>query len=152
MGTLRTILVVQGRKSLAGLVGFFEVLIWAFAIRIVFERLDNTANLFGYAIGFGVGNILGIWLEQKIGLGYAQFTIISRAAASEIAERLRASRFGVTTTTGKGAMGDVQIVTGIVERRHQHLVRSLVDEIDPNSFVTVQATLPYRGFRHGARK
>ncbi|MBI2420212.1 MAG: hypothetical protein HYV28_20310, partial [Ignavibacteriales bacterium] len=36
IGTFRTILVVQGRKLYAGVAGFFEVLIWIFAIRFVF--------------------------------------------------------------------------------------------------------------------
>lgn len=67
IGTMRTILVVQGRKYLAGLAGTIEVLIWVFAIRYIFQNLDQIQNLFGYAIGFGIGNILGITMEQKIG-------------------------------------------------------------------------------------
>ncbi len=78
IGTLRTILVVQGRKYLAGIAGFFEVLIWVFAIRFIMEHLDNIANLFGYAAGFALGNIIGITLEQRIGLGFVQLNIISR--------------------------------------------------------------------------
>jgi uncharacterized protein YebE (UPF0316 family) len=31
IGTIRTILIVQGKKYLAGIAGFFEVLIWVFA-------------------------------------------------------------------------------------------------------------------------
>jgi uncharacterized protein YebE (UPF0316 family) len=53
IGTIRTILIVQGKKYLAGIAGFFEVLIWVFAIRFIFQHLDNHANLFGYALGFG---------------------------------------------------------------------------------------------------
>ena len=67
IGTVRTILVVQGRKYYAGLAGFFEVLIWVFAIRYIFQHLDHIQNLFGYAIGFGLGNIIGITIEQRLG-------------------------------------------------------------------------------------
>ena len=66
IGTMRTILVVQGRKYLAGLAGMIEVLIWVFAIRYIFQNLDEVINLFGYAIGFGIGNVLGITIEQKL--------------------------------------------------------------------------------------
>ncbi|MGE5437798.1 MAG: DUF5698 domain-containing protein, partial [Syntrophothermus sp.] len=52
IGTIRTILVVQGRKWLAGLAGFFEVLIWIFAIRYIMQNLEVIINLFGYATGF----------------------------------------------------------------------------------------------------
>src|SRR5690606_2336913 len=78
IGTIRTILIVQGKKYQAGIAGFFEVLIWVFAIRFIFQHLDNVANMFGYALGFGLGNMLGIALEHRIGLGYAQINIISR--------------------------------------------------------------------------
>ena len=39
----------------------------------VYKR--QVLNLFGYAIGFGIGNVLGITIEQKIGFGYAQLNI-----------------------------------------------------------------------------
>ena len=42
--TFRMILVVQGKKYLAGTAGFFEVLIWIFAIRFIMQHLDNIAN------------------------------------------------------------------------------------------------------------
>lgn len=60
LDTIRVILVVQGKKYSAGIVGFFEVLIWVFAIRFVFQHLDVIPNLVGYAFGFAMGNIIGI--------------------------------------------------------------------------------------------
>ena len=86
IGTMRTILVVQGKKYYAALAGFFEVLIWVFAIRYIFQHLDYIPNLFGYAVGFSLGNIIGITLEQKIGLGFEQLTIISRHHTDIIAD------------------------------------------------------------------
>ncbi|MCB0751207.1 MAG: hypothetical protein KDC52_07020, partial [Ignavibacteriae bacterium] len=66
LGTFRTIMVVQGKKYLAASIGFFEVLIWIFAMRYIFQNLDNTYNMLGYAVGFSLGNILGISLEEKV--------------------------------------------------------------------------------------
>src|SRR5664280_3404774 len=63
LDTIRLILVVQGRKYLAGLVGFFEVLIWIFAIRYIMQHMGVLLNLFGYATGFALGNIIGITIE-----------------------------------------------------------------------------------------
>jgi uncharacterized protein YebE (UPF0316 family) len=152
IGTFRTILVVQGRKYLAGIAGFFEVLIWVFAIRFVFQHLDHTANLFGYAFGFGIGNILGITLEQRVGLGYVQLSIISKFHADEIANLLRKWKFGVTILPGEGGAGGVAIVLTVVPRKSQKKVMQHIESIDRGAFVTVQSALPYRGFVHGARK
>jgi len=65
IGTMRTIFVVQGKKYLAGLTGFFEVLIWIFAMRYIMQHLDQIPNLFGYAAGFALGNIKAYRLSRR---------------------------------------------------------------------------------------
>lgn len=152
IGTVRTILVVQGKKYYAGFAGMIEVLIWVFAIRYIFQHLDHIQNLFGYAIGFGIGNILGITIEQKIGFGYAQLSIISRKASAEIARALRHEKHGVTVLPAQGVTGEVSIVVVIVPRKYQKKIIALIESIDDKAFITVQHSLPYRGFIHGARK
>jgi len=152
IGTMRTILVVQGKKYFAGLAGMIEVLIWVFAIRYIFQNLDQIQNLFGYAIGFGIGNILGITIEQKIGLGFAQLNIISRFNSEKITDALRGEKYGVTVLPAYGASGNVSIIVVIVPRKHQKKIINLVESMDPHTFITVQYSLPYRGFIHGSRK
>ncbi len=152
IGTIRTILVVQGRKYLAGLAGMIEVLIWVFAIRYIFQNLDEVINLFGYAIGFGIGNILGITIEQKIGLGFAQLNIISRSASEKIIELLRKEKYGVTVLPAHGVTGQLSIIVIIVPRKFQKKLIKLIESIDSTAFITVQHSLPYRGFIHGSRK
>jgi uncharacterized protein YebE (UPF0316 family) len=152
IGTMRTILVVQGKKYYAGLAGMIEVLIWVFAIRYIFQNLDEVINLFGYAIGFGIGNILGITIEQKIGLGFAQLNIISRSASEKIIELLRKQKYGVTVLPAQGATGQLSIIVVIVPRKFQKKLIKLIESVDSQAFITVQHSLPYRGFIHGSRK
>ncbi|NCS87236.1 MAG: hypothetical protein AUK34_13195 [Ignavibacteria bacterium CG2_30_36_16] len=152
IGTIRTIMVVQGRKYLAGMTGFFEVLIWVFAIRFVMQHLDNIANLFGYAGGFGLGNIIGITIEQKIGLGFVQMNIISKYFTDKIAATLRKSKYGVTILPAEGGSGGISIIVIITPRKVQKKIIALIEKIDAEAFITVQHSLPYRGFMHGARK
>jgi uncharacterized protein YebE (UPF0316 family) len=152
IGTMRTILIVQGKKYLAGIAGFFEVLIWVFAIRFIFQHLDNYANLFGYAIGFGLGNVLGIAMEHKIGLGFVQINIISRHFTDQIADKLRVLKYGVTILPAEGGSGGVSIIVVIAARKYQKKLIGLIEEIDKEAFITIQHSLPYRGFIHGARK
>ncbi len=152
IGTFRTILVVQGRKYLAGIAGFFEVLIWVFAIRFIMQNLEFLPNLFGYAAGFALGNVIGITIEQKIGLGFVQLNIISRHFTDQIANMLRKSRYGLTILPGEGGSGGVAIIVMIAPRKHQKNLIKKVEEIDSKAFITVNHALPYRGFFHGARK
>ncbi|MBN1299971.1 MAG: DUF2179 domain-containing protein [Melioribacteraceae bacterium] len=152
IGTIRTILVVQGKKYLAAIAGFTEVLIWIFAMRYIVNHLDHTINLFAYAGGFALGNILGITLEEKIGIGYVQLNIISRNAADKIAGKLRSSKFGVTLLPAEGGSGGMAILVAIIRRRDLKNVIKIVESEDPKCFITVQHSRPYRGFIHGSRK
>jgi uncharacterized protein YebE (UPF0316 family) len=152
LGTFRTIMVVQAKKYLAAIIGFFEVLIWIFAMRYIFQNLDNTYNLIGYALGFALGNIVGISLEEKIALGYVQVNIISMYFAEKIAEALRKAKFGVTILPAEGGSGGMSLLVIIIRRRDLKNAKKIIDEIDKKSFVTVQHSRPYRGFIHGSRK
>ncbi len=152
LDTIRVINVVQGKKYTAGIIGFFEVLIWIFAIRFVFQHLDNIANLFGYATGFGLGNILGISIEQKIGLGFVQLNVISLHYADKIANELRKSKFGVTILPAEGGSGGISVIVVLAPRKMQQKVIKMIESIDQKAFIAVQASIPYRGFMHGARR
>jgi uncharacterized protein YebE (UPF0316 family) len=152
IGTIRTILVVQGRKYLAGFAGSIEVLIWIFAIRFIFQNLNEIPQYIGYALGFGLGNIIGISLEQKIGFGFVQINVISRNYSKEIAEILRNNKYGVTSLPAEGGSGGLSIIVTIIPRKYQKSTIALIESVDQNAFITIQHSLPYRGFIHGSRK
>ena len=152
LGTFRTILLVQGKKYHAGAIGFFEVMIWLFAMRFVFQHLDNLFNMLGYAVGFALGNILGITLEEKVALGYVQVNVISKHYNDKIAQTLRKSKFGVTLIPAEGGSGGMSVLIVIIRRKDLRLIKNLIESVDKDAFITVQHSRPYRGFIHGARK
>ena len=152
LGTFRTIMVVQGKKYLAASIGFFEVLIWIFAMRYIFQNLDNTYNMLGYAVGFSLGNILGITLEEKVALGYVQVNIISLHFADKIADELRKAKFGVTILPAVGGTGGMSLIVILIRRKDLKSAKKIIDAIDTKSFITVQHSRPYRGFIHASRK
>ena len=59
MGTLRIIFVSKGLKYLAPIIGFFEVIIWLLAIRIIMQNLSNFMCYIAYGAGFAMGNYAG---------------------------------------------------------------------------------------------
>jgi uncharacterized protein YebE (UPF0316 family) len=151
-GTFRTILVVQGKKYYAAMTGFMEVLIWIFAMRYIVQHMDHTINLFGYATGYALGNILGITLEQKVALGYSQINIVSLHHTDKIADRLRLENFGVTILPAEGSAGGVSILMVIVKRKYQKKVMEIAESVDKKSFITIQQSVPYRGYVHGGSR
>lgn len=146
ISTIRTLMVVQGRKYIAGVLGFFEVTIWVFAIRHIMLHIDNLWNILGYSTGFGLGNIIGITLEQKFGLGYIQAYVISRHFVDKIANELRKNKFGVTLLPAEGGSGGQSIIVSVISRKRQKELLEIVERIDPDAFITIQSVTPHRGY------
>lgn len=152
MGTVRTMFTVQGRKLSASVIGFFEVIIWAMAIRQVFAQLDNLWNILGYGAGFAVGTYLGIAIEHKLAIGFTHVYVISRHNADDIANALRINKFGVTIIPAEGGSGGMPIVTSLIRRSRTRELKNIVDAIDGNALISMHSSTIYRGFMHTMRK
>jgi len=137
LGTLRIIFVSQGRKFLAPCLGFFEVVIWLFAISQVMKQLDNGWCFLAFATGFTVGNFLGILIEKALAMGMAQVSIVAPCDLDELATELRAMNFGATCIAGEGSQGPVQIIFTVVRRRQLKQVLALIETRQPGAFYAV---------------
>lgn len=137
LGTLRIIFVARGKKFLAPTLGFFEILIWLFAISQIMQNLSNGACFIAFALGFTLGNYLGILIEKMLALGTVIVRIITHRDAAALVEQLRAANFGVTSVDAYGATGKVQIVMTVVKRRQLPEVLALIGTHHPNAFYAV---------------
>lgn len=146
LSTLRILLAVRGQRAIVPLIGFFEVLIWIFAVGNAIRHLDSAWHLLGYAGGFAAGNVVGMWIEEKLAIGLATVRIISRHSGVELAEALRAFGFGATEFAGQGREGRVEVVHTVIQRRDIPKVFDEVDRWDPDAFVTIEEP---RHIRHG---
>lgn len=146
MGTVRILMAVRGRRLFAGLIGFFEVIIFLVAISQVVTNIGNWWNVVGYAGGFATGTILGMTIENKLAIGLAEVNIISMGMGTEVAEALRDEGYGATEFLGAGQTNIVDMVRAVVRRREVPAVMALASEVDDNAFITVnEMKTAYRG-------
>ena len=138
LGTLRIIFVARGKRNLAPILGFFEVLIWIVVISQLVQNLESATAYIGYAAGFAAGNYFGMWLEDKLALGTYILRLITAEESGELVQRLRAAGFGVTTVAGEGKTGMVHLIYTFVKRRDVEAVLSIIHELKPNAFVSME--------------
>lgn len=138
LALLRTLLAVRNVKVAVPIIGFFEVLIWIFAVGAAIGNLSSPWHLLGYAGGFAMGNVVGMWIEGKLAFGLAIVRVISKHGGVEVAEALRENGFGVTEFTGHGRDGSVEILDSVVKRRHLPAVLKIIDLWDPGAFVMIE--------------
>ena len=138
LDTLRIIYVSRGIKFLAASIGFFEVLIWLFAITQIFKNPSNPLCYIAYAGGFAMGNFVGILIEERMAIGTVVIRIITQKNADELIELLKNEGYGVTYMDAQGAQGPVKIIFTIVKRKNIDHVLEIIRSNNPQAFYTVE--------------
>ena len=137
IGALRIQYLIRGRRSLAGVLGFFESLTWVVAAALVLNDLDEWYKVVAYAGGFGLGTSLGGYLDAWIASGQVFLRIMSPCDSPPIASSLRERGFGATVVNGEGWDGDVRLTLTAIPRRRKREVLDIIKELNPHAFVTI---------------
>jgi uncharacterized protein YebE (UPF0316 family) len=146
LDTLRVLFVMRGKKKIAWVLGFFQSAIFVLAIGRVLTQLNNPLNIIGYAAGFATGNVVGMLIEERIAIGHIMVNIISPRRGSAIVAHLRDNGYAVTELSGRGKDGMVSLINCSVLRKQVDAVHQLVNEVDPEAFITAEDVRP---IRHG---
>jgi len=137
MGTLRTILIIRGRRGIAAISAFFEIIIWILAVSRVITQLDQWYYIIAFALGFASGNFLGSYIEEKIAMGYSFAYVVPQNKQSTLAETLRNQGFGVTVMKGEGLKGPEFVYNVVLRRRDTHRFLKTLEENDNSAFYTI---------------
>ncbi|MFO0827139.1 MAG: DUF5698 domain-containing protein [Phycisphaerales bacterium] len=137
LGTLRTVAVINGRRTAAWALGFLEVLIWVLVVsQVIASVRDNWIYALAYAFGFATGNFIGITIEQYFAFGRQIVRIFTREGVT-MAAKLREAGLGVTEFDGRGRDGPVAMLFVDVERRAVRTVTDIARSVDPTCFYTI---------------
>lgn len=143
--TMRVLFTVRGKRGIAAVLGFFQALIWIFAVGTAIRYLNSWMHIVGYAGGYAMGTFVGITIERLVAYGLTTLRIVSAHGGVEIAESLRERGYGVTEIAGFGRDGGVEIVNCVVHRSHVDEVMEIVDRYDKRAFVTAEEPRILRG-------
>ena len=142
LGTMRALLVSKNKPIYAALIGLVESAIWIVAISQVVKDIDDPVLIGAYAAGFAAGTILGSYIERIVGVGNIVVRVFCPANSPSVAEALREDGYGVTIIDGEGKDGPVKIYLCVIPRRKLKSVLNMIEEINPNSFITTDMANP----------
>ncbi|UCF89972.1 MAG: DUF2179 domain-containing protein [Desulfobacterales bacterium] len=135
IGTVRTIVTVQGRSVIAFFLAIFELLIWISVVSTVIYKIkDQPLLAVFYALGYATGNVVGIAVERKLALGIMVLRVITRTAGKSMAEHLRHAGQPVTIFRGEGMRGPVDELYIACRRRELKRILGIVQKEDPQAF------------------
>ena len=137
LGTMRTIVVVNGRVTLSVALGFVEVLIWITAVSQVILRLrESPVLILAYAGGFAAGNAVGIVLERRLALGQCVVRLIS-SEGEKVARILSSVGQVRGVFSSEGGMSANRLVFATLARSDLPEAVRRAKAVDPDVFYVV---------------
>nr|WP_300006305.1 DUF2179 domain-containing protein [Tissierella sp.] len=143
--TLRTIFLVKNMTVIASLLGFLESLIYVFGLSLVFSGEQGPLAMFVYALGFGIGILIGGAVENKLAIGYNNFSVNLMEKNTDLITRLRDEGFGVTVYDGEGRDGKRYRLDILTKRSREEELLDLVDVYEPKAFIVSYEPRRFKG-------
>ena len=137
IGTIRLIFLSKGFRILAPVLGFFEIFIWILVVAQVMNQGDNIMCYFAYALGFAIGNYIGISIVEKLAIGTVEIRIIPQKDTTALSNYLRSNNFGVSTMDIEGMTGKLKMIITIVKRKELQNIIEIINRFNPAAFYTI---------------
>jgi uncharacterized protein YebE (UPF0316 family) len=139
LGTIRTIVTVQGRTVIAFILALLEITIWILVASTVINQVrDQPILIVFYAFGYATGNVVGIMVEKKLAFGIIILKILTRNAGQKISDYLRKKGQPVTEFVGEGMKGPVSELYIACRRRDLKWILPEVKKLDEHLFYIIE--------------
>lgn len=143
--TLRTIFLVKGMSMYASVFGFLEALVYVFGLSLVFSGEQSTLAMIVYAAGFGLGIVIGSYVENRLAIGYTTLTVNLMNKNEELINRLRQEGFGVTVFQGEGRDSARYKLDILAKRNREPELWALIEQYEPRAFIISYEPRRFKG-------
>jgi uncharacterized protein YebE (UPF0316 family) len=145
MLALRTISMVKKLTLLTAFFGFLEAIIYVFGLALVLSGDQSTLAMIVYALGFSLGLIVGIKIEDRIAIGYRSVQVNVKQENRELINALRSYGFGVTVFQGDGREGPRYMLDILTKRSREKDLFGIIDSFEPNAFIIAYEPTRFKG-------
>lgn len=150
LATLRTIYSVKGKTLLAGIIGFFEAIIWFIVVKEALNTdIQSPFIVISYAGGFAMGSILGTFVSKKFVNSLIKAEVITTKATRENIEKIRLEGFGVSVvdTIDNISDGDSKMLIITLNSKYLEDLKRILRHIDKEAFIVVnESRIVQNGF------
>ena len=139
LGTIRTVQTVKGRTLIAGIIAFFEVIIWFVIVReAINTNINNIFIPISYAGGYAIGTFLGASISDKIINKAMSVQVISNKLPKSKINILRENNYAVTEINCIGNKNTKKTMLFIeINKKRLNELKKIIYEIDKDAFIVI---------------
>lgn len=138
LGTIRVIFVSKGFKSLAPVLGFFEVFIYIVAIKEILTNMNGIWLCAVYAAGFAAGNYIGMCIEESLSIGKVMIRVITQKDSTQLVKNLKEKNYNLTILDAEGKKGKVKVIFSVINKKELKKTIELINKTNPKAFYSVE--------------
>lgn len=139
INTLRIMFVLNGKKNVAPVLGFFEALIWLLAIGQIFQNINNPMSYLAYAGGFAMGTYVGMTIEEKLALGRVLVRVITPEPMPDLIDYMKDKNYRFTSVGAEGRFGKVNLLFTVMKREDLKTYIPKIKEFNDKAFYTIES-------------
>lgn len=144
LGTIRTVLVVKGRRITPAIVAFFEVLIW-FVVAKESLNTKETSILIPifYAGGYACGTYIGGFISNNFVAGIIEVSITTKSKTSKkLIDEIRNNGFGVSVINLEYSndLEDKKMLIVQLNKKKLKDLTTIIKKNDKSAFVAISET------------
>ena len=147
-GTIRTMLTVKEKVSLAAMVGFVEVFIWYVVVKDAMASTGPViANAIAYAGGYASGTYIGGRLSKLLISGNVTVQVVTSGRNEEMLEAIRSEGFAITVIKANESefSGKKYLILASIDKKQYKKYEQLIKKWDEGAFILVNDTKNYEG-------
>ena len=154
LGTLRLIVVANGKKIIGALLQGIAALVWVYVTgMVIVDITTDPIKIIVYALGSAFGSLVGSLLEEKMALGSNMLlAIIDKDLEDAITATIRNENYAVTVLDGKGKEKDRSILMIMVARKKRKRIVNIIKQIDFESLIIAENAFTVNGGHEGNEK
>lgn len=142
LATFVTVLTVKGKRALATIIGFIDVLIWFLVVK---EALNTDIKsiwiAFSYAGGYALGTFIGTTLSNKLIDGKISAQVIINSDSINEVEKIRKAGFAVSQIDCTGKDNAKKLMLFIeLDKKHLDDLKDIINKIDKDAFMVINET------------
>lgn len=142
LATFVTILTVKGKRLLATIIGFIDVIIWFLVVK---EALNTNLTSYwialSYAGGYAIGTFSGTTLSNILIKGKVSVQIIIDKIANNKIDIIRNYGYAVSQIDCTGKGGSKKLMLFIeTDKKYINDLKEVIKKLDNNAFMVINET------------
>jgi len=140
LSTMNTIYIVKGKKLIATIIGFIDILIWFLIVKEALNTPEDSIWIaLSYAGGYAFGTYFGSVFAVVFIKGTTQVHIVTKNIENKVTDAIKENGFGASIVPCYGLNSEEQslMIYAQVDNKKLKNFKKLIKKIDPSAFVTI---------------